>query len=78
MVATKRALKPTEPILPVSCWKRAIRYTGSKPRSSSFNTRRIEDIYQDPHEQNPRLDLHYGELTDSTNLIRIMQETRLP
>ncbi|GMN12442.1 GDP-mannose 4,6-dehydratase [Altererythrobacter sp. MTPC7] len=49
---------------------------GVKRRSSSFNTGRIEDIYQDPHEDDPRLHLHYGDLTDSTNLIRIMQETR--
>lgn len=49
---------------------------GIKRRSSSFNTGRIEDIYQDPHEQDPRLVLHYGDMTDSTNLIRIMQETR--
>lgn len=49
---------------------------GIKRRSSSFNTGRIEDIYQDPHEQNTRFHLHYGDMTDSTNLIRIMQETR--
>lgn len=47
---------------------------GIKRRSSSFNTGRIEDIYQDPHDPNPRLILHYGDLTDSTNLIRIVQE----
>ena len=49
---------------------------GVKRRSSSFNTGRIEDIYQDPHEQDQRFHLHYGDLTDSTNLIRIMQETQ--
>lgn len=49
---------------------------GVKRRSSPFNTGRIEDIYQDPHEAEPRLHLHYGDLTDSTNIIRIMQETR--
>ena len=49
---------------------------GVKRRSSSFNTGRIEDIYQDPHEQHPRFVLHYGDLTDSTNLIRIVQEVR--
>lgn len=49
---------------------------GLKRRSSSFNTGRIEDIYQDPHVENARLHLHYGDLTDSTNLIRIVQETR--
>lgn len=49
---------------------------GIKRRSSSFNTGRIEDIYQDPHEQNQRMILHYGDLTDATNLIRIVQEVR--
>ncbi|MGF0537494.1 GDP-mannose 4,6-dehydratase [Agrobacterium sp. ES01] len=47
---------------------------GIKRRSSSFNTGRIEHIYQDPHEKNQRFKLHYGDLTDSTNLIRIVQE----
>ncbi|SHO62308.1 GDPmannose 4,6-dehydratase [Pseudoxanthobacter soli DSM 19599] len=47
---------------------------GIKRRSSSFNTGRIEHIYQDPHEQNPRFVLHYGDMTDSTNLIRIVQQ----
>ncbi|MCR5876731.1 GDP-mannose 4,6-dehydratase [Phenylobacterium sp. J426] len=49
---------------------------GVKRRSSSFNTGRIEHLYQDPHEANPRLILHYGDLTDSTNLIRIVQEVQ--
>ncbi len=49
---------------------------GIKRRSSSFNTGRIEDIYQDPHEPDPRLILHYGDMTDATNLIRIVQETQ--
>ncbi|WP_041685363.1 GDP-mannose 4,6-dehydratase [Erythrobacter litoralis] len=49
---------------------------GLKRRSSSFNTGRIEDIYQDPHEPDPRLILHYGDMTDATNLIRIVQESR--
>lgn len=49
---------------------------GIKRRSSSFNTGRIEHIYQDPHEQDPRFILHYGDMTDSTNLIRIVQETQ--
>lgn len=49
---------------------------GVKRRSSSFNTGRIEDIYQDPHETNQRFILHYGDLTDSTNLIRIVQEVQ--
>lgn len=49
---------------------------GIKRRSSSFNTGRIEDIYQDPHESDPRFVLHHGDMTDSTNLIRIVQETQ--
>ena len=49
---------------------------GVKRRSSSFNTARIDRLYQDPHEEGVRLTLHYGDMTDSTNLIRIVQETR--
>ncbi len=49
---------------------------GIKRRSSSLNTDRIDHLYQDPHEQNVRMYLHYGDLTDSTNLIRIVQETQ--
>ncbi len=49
---------------------------GVKRRSSSFNTARIDELYQDPHVESARLFLHYGDLTDSTNLIRIVQETR--
>ncbi len=49
---------------------------GVKRRASSFNTDRIDHLYQDPHERNVRLKLHYGDLTDSTNLIRIIQEIR--
>lgn len=49
---------------------------GIKRRSSSFNTGRIEDIYEDPHTPHQRFHLHYGDLTDSTNLIRIVQETK--
>jgi len=49
---------------------------GIKRRSSSFNTGRIEHLYQDPHEQNQRFILHYGDMTDSTNLIRIVQQTQ--
>ena len=49
---------------------------GIKRRSSSFNTGRIEHLYQDPHENDPRFILHYGDMTDSTNLIRIVQETQ--
>tara|TARA_B100000378_G_scaffold42955_2_gene32252 strand:- start:15473 stop:16561 length:1089 start_codon:yes stop_codon:yes gene_type:complete len=49
---------------------------GVKRRSSSFNTGRIEDIYEDPHTQNQTFQLHYGDLTDATNLIRIVQEVQ--
>lgn len=49
---------------------------GIKRRSSSFNTGRIDHIYQDPHDPDPRFILHYGDLTDSTNLIRIVQQTQ--
>ena len=49
---------------------------GVKRRSSSFNTGRIEHLYQDPHEEDPRLILHYGDMTDATNLIRIVQQTQ--
>ena len=49
---------------------------GIKRRASSFNTSRIDHLYQDPHEQDPRLILHYGDLTDSTNLIRIIQQVQ--
>src|SRR5665213_4034066 len=49
---------------------------GVKRRSSSFNTERIDHLYRDPHIPNTRFFLHYGDLTDATNLIRIMQETK--
>src|SRR5271155_5027478 len=49
---------------------------GIKRRSSSFNTGRVEHLYQDPHEENQRFTLHYGDMTDATNLIRIIQQTR--
>lgn len=49
---------------------------GVKRRSSSFNSARIDHLYQDPHETEARFILHYGDLTDSTNLIRIIQETQ--
>ncbi|HUO78813.1 MAG TPA: GDP-mannose 4,6-dehydratase [Steroidobacteraceae bacterium] len=49
---------------------------GVRRRSSSFNTGRIDHLYRDPHEANVRLILHYGDLTDSTSLIRIMQEVQ--
>ena len=47
---------------------------GIKRRASSFNTSRIDHLYQDPHATNPRLVLHYGDLTDSSNLIKIIQD----
>lgn len=49
---------------------------GVKRRSSSFNTERIDHLYQDPHDPGRRLFLHYGDLTDSTNLIRIVQQVQ--
>jgi len=49
---------------------------GIKRRASSFNTDRIDHLYQDPHEANVRLRLHYGDLTDATNLIRIVQQVQ--
>ncbi len=49
---------------------------GIKRRASLFNTDRIDHLYQDPHEKNLRLKLHYGDLTDSTNIIRIVQEVQ--
>lgn len=49
---------------------------GLRRRSSSFNSARIEHLYQDPHEGNLRFLTHYGDLTDSTNLIRILQQTQ--
>lgn len=49
---------------------------GVKRRSSSFNTGRIDHLYRDPHEDRVRLQLHYGDMTDATNLIRLIQETR--
>ena len=49
---------------------------GIKRRSSLINTQRIDHLYQDPHEKNVRFQLHYGDMTDSTNLIRNIQETQ--
>ncbi len=49
---------------------------GIKRRASSFNTQRIDHIYQDPHVPNPRLHLHYGDLSDTSNLTRIIQEVQ--
>ena len=44
---------------------------GIKRRASSFNTQRIDHLYQDPHEDNPNFILHYGDLTDSTNILKL-------
>src|SRR5277367_5823731 len=49
---------------------------GIKRRSSSFNTKRVNHLYQDPHERDVRFALHYGDMTDSTNLIRIIQDVQ--
>src|SRR3984893_5099812 len=49
---------------------------GIKRRSSSFNTGRVDHLYQDLHEEDVRFTMHYGDLTDATNLIRIVQETQ--
>ena len=56
--------------------KKGYEVHGIKRRSSSFNTERIDYLYQDPHEKNPNFILHYGDLTDSTNLIRILQNVQ--
>ncbi len=49
---------------------------GVKRRSSSFNAARVDHLYQDPHEEGVRFFMHYGDMTDATNLIRLVQETR--
>jgi GDPmannose 4,6-dehydratase len=49
---------------------------GVKRRSSSFNTQRVDHLYADPHEKGSRFKLHYGDLTDATNLIRLVQEVQ--
>lgn len=49
---------------------------GIKRRSSSFNTGRVERFYQDPHEEGVRFHMHYGDMTDSTNLIRLIQDVK--
>ena len=49
---------------------------GIKRRASSFNTDRIDHLYQDPHDPDVRMKLHYGDLTDATNLIRIIQQVQ--
>lgn len=56
--------------------KKGYEVHGIKRRASSFNTERIDHLYKDPHETNVKFYLHYGDLTDSTNLIRILQEVQ--
>ena len=55
--------------------KKGYEVHGIKRRASSFNTARVDHLYRDPHEEDVRFFMHYGDLTDSTNLIRIVQET---
>ena len=57
-----------------SLLKKGYEVHGIKRRASSFNTARLDHLYRDPHEQDVRFFMHYGDLTDSTNLIRIIQE----
>jgi GDPmannose 4,6-dehydratase len=54
--------------------KKGYEVHGMKRRASSFNTKRIDDIYVDPHEENVRLFLHYGDMTDSSNIMRLVQQ----
>src|SRR3978361_259015 len=56
--------------------KKGYEVHGIKRRSSLFNTDRIDHLYQDPHESNVKFKLHYGDLSDSTNLIRIVKEVQ--
>jgi len=56
--------------------KKGYEVHGIKRRASSFNTQRIDHIYQDPHIEHRNFYLHYGDMTDSTNLIRIIQEVQ--
>ena len=49
---------------------------GVKRRASSFNTQRVDHLYEDPHTADVRFHLHYGDMTDATNLIRLVQETQ--
>ena len=56
--------------------KKGYEVHGTKRRSSSFNTQRIDHLYQDPHVENKRFILHYGDLTDTSNLVRIIQQVQ--
>ena len=62
--------------LPELLLEKVYEVQGIKRRASSFNTARIDHLYQGPHELDPRLVLHYGDLTDSTNLILIIQQVQ--
>src|SRR5210317_1687843 len=59
-----------------SLLKKGYEVHGIKRRASSFNTDRIDHLYQDPHETKVKMTLHYGDMTDATNLIRIIQEVQ--
>ncbi len=54
--------------------KKGYEVHGIKRRSSSFNTNRLNDIYEDPHKKQASFILHYGDLTDSTNILRLIQK----
>ena len=56
------------PISPISCWRRAISSTASSAGPRLLNTARIDHLYHDRHDADVRLFLHYGDMTDSTNL----------
>ena len=56
--------------------KKGYEVHGIKRRASSFNTDRIDHLYEDPHEPDVKMTLHYGDMTDATNLIRIIQEVQ--
>ena len=56
--------------------EKGYRVHGLKRRSSQFNTHRVDDLYSDPHDKGVGFSLHYGDMTDSTNLIRLLQEIR--
>ncbi|HOX92042.1 MAG TPA: GDP-mannose 4,6-dehydratase, partial [Spirochaetales bacterium] len=56
--------------------KKGYEVHGIKRRASSFNTERVDHLYQDPHEKHVRFRMHYGDLTDSSNLVRIIQQVK--
>ena len=69
-------MNPEHYILSEFLLKKGYEVHGIKRRSSIFNTARIDEIYQDPHIDNQNFFLHYGDMTDSMNLTRIIQETQ--